>query len=80
MPGPDIKDFISFEGKELLMVTAPKVFCVGCKWASRKGNVAAHTFHFMKHHKEKGLWAKKLLWPPYLILIQSKAKYDVDIS
>ena len=47
MPGPDIKDFISFEGKELLMVTAPKVFCVGCKWASRKGNVAAHTFHFI---------------------------------
>ena len=74
MPGPDIKDFISFEGKELLMVTAPKVFCVGCKWALRKRNVAAHKFHVMKHHKEKGFWAKKLLWPSYLIHNSIKSK------
>ena len=47
MPGPDIKDFVSFEGKELLMVTAPMVFYVGFKWASRKGNVAARKFHFL---------------------------------
>ena len=44
---PDIKDFVSFEGKELLMVTAPKAFCVGFKWAPRKENVAAHKFHFL---------------------------------